>query len=138
MGRLGQGRGGLAQGSGGPVGFKVERGKVKTTKGRIVGQFLVDGEQVRGEATDEFVELITAAERVATDTVHRDRLPRQYQKSVKEYFSRLPNDFNIPGAAPGAKGGDGDTDTAATDGPKTGGSATGDADAGAAEGDTAP
>jgi hypothetical protein len=95
MGNLGQGRGGLASSQETDVGFKVERGEVKTTKGRIIGQFLVDGEQIRGDAPDEFVELISAAERAATDTVNRDRLPRQYQKSVREYFSRLPADFGI-------------------------------------------
>jgi len=97
QGDLGQGRGNLATSQATDVGFKVERGEVKTTKGRIIGQFLVDGEQVKGESTEQFVELITAAERAATDTVNRDRLPRQYQKSVREYFARLPADFGIQG-----------------------------------------
>ncbi|HRX83920.1 MAG TPA: hypothetical protein P5572_02755 [Phycisphaerae bacterium] len=112
MGNLGQGKGGLANSQKTDVGFKVERGEVKTTKGRIIGQFLVDGEQVKGEATDEFVELITAAERAATDTVNRERLPRQYQKSVREYFSRLPGDFGIKGMPKSAAGG---ADAAAPD-----------------------
>jgi hypothetical protein len=117
MGKLGQGKGGLAQSSPTDVGFKVERGKVKTTKGRIIGQFLVDGEQVRGEGTDDFVELITAAERDATDTVNRDRLPRQYQKSVRDYFSRLPSDFKLKTQkGPDADAGSGTPATGDTDG----------------------
>jgi hypothetical protein len=103
MGQLGQGKRGLAQSKQTDVGFKVERGEAKTTKGRIIGQFLVDGEQIKGEATEEFVELITAAERAATDTVNRERLPRQYQKSVREYFARLPADFGIKSSAPAAE-----------------------------------
>jgi len=124
MGSLGQGKGGLAPSQATDVGLKVERGKVATTKGRIIGQFLVDGEQVKGEATEEFVELITAAERVATDTVNRDRLPRQYQKSVREYFSRLPSDFGIK-IAPPAPDGDAaaDADTPAGESAPTGESA---------------
>ena len=102
MGKLGRGRGGLAPSQETATGFKIERGKVQTTKGRIVGQFLVDGEQVKGEADEEFVELITAAERVATDTVNRDRIPRQYQKAVQDYFSRLPEGFGIEVAPDGA------------------------------------
>jgi len=85
----GQGRGGLAPEAKTGIGFKVMRGKVKTGKGAIVGQFLVDGEQQKGDVSTDFVEVVTAAERDATDAVSRDRIPRQYQKSVKEYFSTV-------------------------------------------------
>jgi hypothetical protein len=87
MGRLGRGRGGAAPEEETPVDFKTERGKVETTKGAIIGQFLVDGEQVKGDVTPEFAEVVTAAERDASDAVSRDRIPRQYQEAVKEYFS---------------------------------------------------
>ncbi len=113
QGNQGQGRGGLAQRQQTGVGFKVERGEVETTKGKIVGQFLVDGEQVRGEATEEFVELIRAAERDATDTVNRNRIPRQYQKAVKDYFSRLPNEFGLLPAEADAPDGEGEEDAEA-------------------------
>lgn len=86
---MGQGRGGIAKSEPTDVGFKTERGKVQTTKGAIVGQFLVDGEQVKGDAKSSFVELVAAAERDASDRINRDRIPRQYQKAVKEYFSNL-------------------------------------------------
>jgi hypothetical protein len=87
MGSLGRGRGGAAPEQETAVDFKVERGKVETTKGAIIGQFLVDGEQVKGDVTPEFAEVVTAAERDASDAVNRDRIPRQYQEAVKEYFS---------------------------------------------------
>lgn len=89
MGKLGQGRGGLAPEEETGVDFKTERGKVKTTQGAIIGQFLVDGEQVKGEVNTEFVELMNSAEREASDRINRDRIPRQYQKAVKSYFSSV-------------------------------------------------
>ena len=89
MGALGKGRGGLAQEESTAVSFKTERGKVKTTKGTIIGQFLVDGEQVKGEVDTNFVKLMGAAEREASDRISRDRIPRQFQKAVKTYFSNV-------------------------------------------------
>ncbi|GJM25004.1 MAG: hypothetical protein DHS20C16_14190 [Phycisphaerae bacterium] len=109
QGNIGQGRGGYAQKEQTNIGFKIERGKVETTKGRIIGQFLVDGEQVKGEATEDFVELMAAAERDAIDTVDNDRIPRQYQKAVREYFKRLPKGFGtMPPASDDQDGADGD------------------------------
>jgi hypothetical protein len=89
MGQLGQGQGGIAPEEKTDVAFKMERAKVHTGKGKIIGQFLVNGEQVKGSVSKEAVEIISAAERDATDAVNRDRIPRQYQKSVKEYFSSV-------------------------------------------------
>jgi len=89
MGKLGKGRGGLAPEEETGVDFKTERGKVNTTKGAIIGQFLIDGEQVKGEVNTEFAELMNAAEREASDRINRDRIPRQYQKAVKSYFSNV-------------------------------------------------
>jgi hypothetical protein len=89
MGKLGQGRGGKAPEEQTGVGFKTERGKVHTGKGAIVGQFLVNGEQVKGDVKTELAELVSAAERDASDRINRDRIPRQYHKAVKEYFSNI-------------------------------------------------
>ncbi len=89
MGPLGQGRGGLAPEEETRVDFRPEHAKVHTGKGVSIGQFLVDGEQVKGEVSSEFVEVVVAAERDATDRVKRNRLPRQYHKAVKAYFSNV-------------------------------------------------
>lgn len=89
MGQMGQGQGGLAREEKTEVAFKTEKGKVATTKGAIVGQFLVDGEQVKGDAKAGLAELVTAAEHDASDRISRDRIPRQYHKAVKEYFANL-------------------------------------------------
>lgn len=87
--RMGRGTGGLAPEEQTAVAFKTERTPVHTGKGAIIGQFQVDGEQLKGDVTTEFVEVVTAAERVASDAVDRDRVPRQYQRSIKEYFSSV-------------------------------------------------
>ena len=89
MGKLGRGRGGLAPEQEANVAFKVERGKAHTGAGKIIGQFLIEGEQVKGEASSELAEILSAEERNATDAINRDRVPRQYQRSVKEYFTRV-------------------------------------------------
>jgi hypothetical protein len=85
--RMGQGRGGLAPEEEAAAGFKVERAKVHTGKGAIVGQFRVDGEQFKGDAAAELVEIVAAAERDAADRIDRDRIPRQYHKAIKTYFA---------------------------------------------------
>ncbi|MBI1827491.1 MAG: hypothetical protein HY287_05450 [Planctomycetes bacterium] len=86
---MARGRGGVAQTEQTDTSFKTEHGKVQTTKGAIVGQFLVDGEQVRGETSKPLAEAVTAAERDASDLIYRDRIPRQYHKAIKNYFSTM-------------------------------------------------
>ena len=83
------GRGGLASEEETNVDFKVERGKVPTREGAIIGQFFFEGEQVKGEVSSEFADVVTAAERDATDRINRNRMPRQYQKAVRAYFSNV-------------------------------------------------
>jgi len=110
MGRLGQGRGGLAPEEQTAVDFKVQRGKVHTGKGAIIGQFLFDGEQVKGEVSPGFAEVVTAAEHDASDRINRNRVPRQYHKAVKAYFS------NVQRSIKDAKVQDRDVPAAPTDG----------------------
>lgn len=89
MGQVGQGRGGLAPEQQTDVGFKIDRAKVHTGRGAIIGQVQFDGEQVKGEVDAQLVDVVTAAERDASDRINRDRIPRQYQKAVKAYFSDM-------------------------------------------------
>src|SRR3989304_1234557 len=89
MGKMGQGRGGKAGEEKTDVAFQTERRQVHTGRGAIVGQFLVDGEQVKGDVKSTLVEVVSAAEREASDRINRDRIPRQYHKAVKAYFSNI-------------------------------------------------
>ncbi len=90
---MGRGQGGLAREQKTATKSKIVRTKVKTTQGRIIGQFLVDGEQVKGAATAQIRETLSAAEREATEAINRDRVPRHYQDAVKLYFSKLRLDL---------------------------------------------
>ena len=105
MGGLGKGRGGLAPEQQAGMGFKTERAKVHTGKGAIIGQFLVDGEQVKGDVQSTLSEVVAASEHDASDRIGRNRIPRQYQKAVKEYFinvRRLVKDPNASKEDPGS------------------------------------
>lgn len=84
-----QGRGGQAEKEETAVGFKTERQKVHTGKGAIVGQLVFEGEQIPGQASSEVTQTVAAAEREASDLIHRDRVPRQYHKAVRSYFSKV-------------------------------------------------
>lgn len=120
----GQGRGGLAPQQATNVAFKVERQKVETRQGAIIGQFLIDGEQEKGQASKQLVEIVSAEEREATDSVTRDRIPRQYQKSVKSFFSTVQK--ALEGKKPGAgKEGEGTAEGDDAAGAKTGGAEAG-------------
>ncbi len=122
MGKLGQGRGGLApEDDTSGFGYKIHRQKVHTGKGKIIGQFLVDAEQLKGGVTSELAEVVAAEERDATDAINRDRIPRQYQKSVKEYFSYVQKALGKPSRpaasdkSASSSGEDGATESGASD-----------------------
>ena len=65
------------------------KAKSRIGGGSIIGQMLVDGPQVRGEATAEERETVDAAQRDAQDAIDRDRIPRQYHLAVQKYFEQL-------------------------------------------------
>lgn len=58
-------------------------------KGQIIGQVLVDGPQLRGEAQAAVRDAVQSAVRDATDAVARQQVPQQYSRAVREYFEQL-------------------------------------------------
>ena len=88
MGPLGQGQGGIAPEQKTDTKTVMRRSGVHTLPGRIISQRWVDGEQVKGEVTDDFVEAALSAEREVNDAVARERIPRTYHKAIKGYFTR--------------------------------------------------
>jgi hypothetical protein len=90
----GQGRGGFAQEEQTRSGFIKHREKVFTGRGAIIGQYLVDGEQLKGEVSRSAKEIIEAGDSEATDAIDRARIPRAYHKSVKGYFSDLQDELD--------------------------------------------
>ena len=87
--KMGQGRGGMAPETETTVGFKTERAKVRTQEGTIISEILFKGDQVKGDASVSPTETFRDEERRATDLINRDRVPRQYQKAIKRYFSSV-------------------------------------------------
>lgn len=96
--RPGRGQTGESEGTGYGAGIGKEkkahsydptRANVKLQGGEVIGQTLIDGAQMRGEAAAEAREAIRSAVRDAEDAVEREPVPRQYDRVVREYFERL-------------------------------------------------
>jgi hypothetical protein len=83
----------------------LDPSKVKSRMqgGTIIGQMLVDGPQMRGQATAEVRDAVNSAQRDAQDAIDHDEVPRQYQSAVQEYFLRLAGLINRGGAPPGTQ-----------------------------------
>jgi len=65
------------------------KAKTRYTGGVVIGTMLVDGPQVRGEATAEAIGTAEAEVRDALDAVEREDIPQQYQRVLREYFEHL-------------------------------------------------
>jgi hypothetical protein len=73
----------------GAHGLKAAKAQTRTQGGQIIGQMLIDGPQVKGEATAEVTEAVNSAVRDAENAVEREEIPRQYERIVRLYFERL-------------------------------------------------
>lgn len=84
----GQGQGGVAPSA--QTAFKAveRRTSVITKEGSIISQKFINGEQIKGEVLTPFKDAMISAERDVTDAIEREQIPRQYQSSVKNYFTR--------------------------------------------------
>ena len=57
--------------------------------GPIISSRLVEGEQIRGEASEQFAAAAAAAESAATESIDNNVYPREYHDAIKHYFGRL-------------------------------------------------
>ena len=69
--------------------YKASKAETRTKGGQIIGQMLIDGPQVKGEASTEVTDVVASAYRDAQDAIEREDVPRQYQRVVQYYFERL-------------------------------------------------
>jgi hypothetical protein len=69
--------------------LKPEKADVRMQGGQIIGQMLIDGPQLKGEAGAEVREAVAAAQRDAQDAIEKHAVQRQYERAVREYFDRL-------------------------------------------------
>ena len=74
MGNYGQGQGGLAPKQATAFKTQREKAKVNTLPGAIDSTRFVNGEQFKGEVTDEFVEAVISAQRDVTDAINREAI----------------------------------------------------------------
>jgi hypothetical protein len=73
----------------GAHGYKSVKEKTRTQGGKIIGQMLIDGPQIKGEANAEVTNAVNSAVRDAEDAIEREQVPRQYQRVVQAYFEQL-------------------------------------------------
>lgn len=69
--------------------YRPEKEKVRLQSGEIIGQVLIDGPQMKGEAAAEAREVVATAIRDAEGAIDRQSVPRQYEIVLKTYFDRL-------------------------------------------------
>ncbi len=69
--------------------MKAEKAKTRYETGTVIGRMLVEGPQIRGDASAEEIAAAMAEVREMLDNVEREDVPRQYHKALREYFERL-------------------------------------------------
>lgn len=93
----GNGQGGPGKGAGGqagvseaPFAIKQEVSKSENQKGgRIIAATLIKADSEKGESKADLKDVAKAAEQADTDEVDSERVSRQAQKAVKDYFGSL-------------------------------------------------
>ncbi len=97
MNNRGTGSGGAGQGMGQSPNaqavdytIKKEYAKVNTTdEGSVISSTFVYGEQVRGESTAAFSEVVSSATAQAAEAIDTMRVPQKHEPAIKRYFGRL-------------------------------------------------
>ncbi len=103
MGGEGQGEGGIAPKETTAVRTVKERTAVHTLSGGIISQRFVEGEQYRGEVSDDYVEAVISAQRDTSEATLKKPLPRHLQQSRSQYFSSMLQDLppeKLPAGGP--------------------------------------
>ena len=116
---MGDGSGGPGQGNGASPDqqavdytIKKQHAKVNTTgDGPVISSTFVNGEQVRGESTAQFSEVVTSATTQAAQAIETKRVPHEHEAAIKHYFGRLESKAKEASgeAKPGEAGSDADT-----------------------------
>ena len=61
----------------------------QTTEGPIIASAYVKGPQVKGTSKREYQAVVAAAKDRAAEAVSENKIPRQYQPAVQDYFDRM-------------------------------------------------
>jgi hypothetical protein len=93
----GTGRGGQPLENRTDTGFQKRTSPSAIQEGRIIQQVLVQGVPDKGEALVEYVEVVESARQQAAAALARERIPREYEDSVKAYFDSIqPTEAGSP------------------------------------------
>jgi hypothetical protein len=60
-----------------------------TQKGPIIASWYFKSDQVKGQASREFKQVIESARDAAAEAINENQIPRKYEDAVKDYFGRL-------------------------------------------------
>ncbi|MFG0257950.1 MAG: hypothetical protein ACF8GE_08630 [Phycisphaerales bacterium JB043] len=87
----GRGSGGAPEGARREAQFSLTRQRAigQDHGGATIASRFVQGEQVRGESTAEFREVVQASAENASEAIESQRIPREYHDVIKHYFGRL-------------------------------------------------
>lgn len=98
MGGPGQGMGGQAPYGAAPFGVKQEVSQSHDDdSGRVIASTLIKAESLKGESRAQVQQIVESETKEATDEVDQQRVSRQAQRAVREYFQSMAKDA---GAAP--------------------------------------
>lgn len=88
MGNLGQGQGGIAPLEATDFNTVNRQAQVHTERGAIISTKFIDGEQIKGDVSKDFIEATLGHRQEAAENISQEKTPRPYRKSVMEYFDR--------------------------------------------------
>ncbi|HVZ93829.1 MAG TPA: hypothetical protein VG797_04910 [Phycisphaerales bacterium] len=69
--------------------LKKEKSSSKDQGGPIIGSTLVQGDQIKGEAVQQFESAVEAGETTASEAIETKQIPREYHDAIKDYFLKL-------------------------------------------------
>jgi hypothetical protein len=96
MGKLGIGQGGVRPWEETKFNTIQKQAKVNTQAGSVIHTELNKGEQFKGEASKDLIDVATAAQHDVADALDQQKIPRPYQNSVRKYFERSQADIPVP------------------------------------------
>ncbi len=80
-----------------------DKTNIKTRQGRVIGSTLIEGEQVRGEAVQQFREQVAQAVQDFDDeAIETQTIPREFHDPIKTYFGNLDKQTQVESASGGS------------------------------------
>ncbi|MCP4455740.1 MAG: hypothetical protein GY809_30135, partial [Planctomycetes bacterium] len=70
-------------------GTKKTISKSQTQDGPVVASWYFQGEQIKGQATRSYSEVIQEAGAAASEAINDNTIPRKYDNAIKAYFGQM-------------------------------------------------